>query len=286
MTKESFLKRFPLLQNGVFIMDFQEEEEMRACGVASFAKLTQDAFALPDLITTVWNVLEKGVPSMQDIGSIRLVIGTGSTHDTRENLPWMIQSKSLFKEIAANEIYIIGTCFTHQLLAEAYGGKVDNNPRGVEFGNTVLAKNEIARDHFLFKDIPDFFVLNLSHGDSIIIAQPEWQVLASSELCENQIIAFAPNVIGLQGHVEFTNSVMSSLVNAASMQTWLRKKGKPEISFKILEESFRAKANEKFAKQIIQNLLAWANGEHSYIANEFKTELQVLSTFHSVEGYN
>lgn len=260
-----FLNKYPNLVNGVFIIDCQNIKIVNEAGIDGFGNITKNIFGFPDELTTVWNVFIKGAPSLEDINTSKLVIITGSTNDTRDDFKWMKDLKKLLCILSSStDKYIFGTCFGHQLLAESLGGKVEYNKTGeVEFGSEVLTKTKDGLNHPLLSNIPDNFVINESHGDSVTQIPENSKLLASSLLCENQIVEFTPNTIGIQGHLEFTNSFMYKFLGTSLCQNWLLKKGKSQKDIDILRLSFLNNENESYSKQIRRNLLIWANGNTS-----------------------
>ena len=59
-----------------------------------------------------------------------IYMATGSSHSVYEDVDWIHQTKAFIREIYARNLFFIGFCFGHQLMAEALGGKVEKSSDG------------------------------------------------------------------------------------------------------------------------------------------------------------
>jgi GMP synthase (glutamine-hydrolysing) len=107
---------------------------------------------------------------------------------------------------------VLGICFGHQLLAYALGGKVANNPRGIEVGTVAISLTDTAAQDPLFQSLPQHFMAQLSHTQSVIELPPGARLLASSEMEPNQAFAWGRNAWGIQFHPEFDEEVIPHFI--------------------------------------------------------------------------
>ena len=55
---------------------------------------------------------------------------TGSRHGVYDDLFWMPPLQDFIRELADQQIPLVGICFGHQIIAEALGGRVVKSDRG------------------------------------------------------------------------------------------------------------------------------------------------------------
>ena len=87
----------------------------------------------------------------------RAVILTGSAHMVDERQPWSEALRPWLQEAVARALPIFAICYGHQLLADALGGTVGNNPNGAEIGTISLNRLPACGDDPLFASLPATF---------------------------------------------------------------------------------------------------------------------------------
>jgi GMP synthase (glutamine-hydrolysing) len=105
----------------------------------------------------------------------------------------------------------LGICFGHQLLGQALGGLVEENPRGREIGSVPL---ETLEANPLLGGVTQPFVANMSHRDSVTRLPAGAQVLARTALEPHAVVRYAPRAWGVQFHPEFDGEVMRGYIEA------------------------------------------------------------------------
>lgn len=154
----------------------------------------------------VWDIVEN--PTQKVPKKLNSVIITGSHSNVTDNPPWQDHLIDFLLEVNKQAIPILGICYGHQILAEAFGGKVDYHPKGGEFGLMVMEKKQNAMNDPLFKDLPDTFIAYVSHTQSVIALPEEAVVLASSTSEPFEAVRFREKVWGVQFHPEFDHQVI------------------------------------------------------------------------------
>lgn len=112
-------------------------------------------------------------------------------------------SPKLDPKILELGIPVLGICYGFQILAQTLGGRVDKTGKR-EYGATKLA---ISNAGVLLADQPDLQVCWMSHGDQVMEAPKDFDVLASTET--TPVAAFeskAKKIYGVQWHPEVKHS--------------------------------------------------------------------------------
>lgn len=131
------------------------------------------------------------------------VVITGSGDMVTERAEWMERSAAWLREAIKGAIPVLGICFGHQLLAHTLGGRVDNNPLGIEVGTTEIRLTPAAEKDPLFSSLPERFPAQLTHTQSVLTLPTGALRLAASEMDPNQAFAWGGNAWGIQFHPEF-----------------------------------------------------------------------------------
>jgi GMP synthase (glutamine-hydrolysing) len=135
------------------------------------------------------------------------VVITGSGAMVTAGDAWMQRSADWLAQAVAAGRPVLGICFGHQLLAHALGGRVLNNPRGVEVGTVPLALEPAAVGDPLFSGLAEPLRVHVSHLQSVTELPPGARRLAGSEMDPNQAFVWGERVWGVQFHPEFSAAV-------------------------------------------------------------------------------
>ena len=108
---------------------------------------------------------------------------------------------------------ILGVCYGHQLLAWAFGGKVDFNAEGRKIGTISIQLTESAKDDLLFGGLPDAFDVNVSHQQSVVRLPPDAVKLAVSSSNMLQAFRLGEKTWGIQFHPEFSKKIIREYIH-------------------------------------------------------------------------
>lgn len=142
------------------------------------------------------------------------VIITGSPASTYDGEPWIARSEEFLRRAADQSVPLYGVCFGHQLLAQAFGGKVEKCRHGWELGTVTLALTEAGKDDPLFSQLPEVFAAQMSHGDVVTELPAEAQSLARNHHSEHQAFRLGEHIWGTQFHPEFTTTIVKNMIYA------------------------------------------------------------------------
>jgi GMP synthase-like glutamine amidotransferase len=135
-------------------------------------------------------------------------IVTGAAAGVYDRDPW-IDALLDFLRAAKGRAKLVGVCFGHQAMAQAFGGRVIKSPKGRGVG--LHTYDVIARRPWM--DDARRISLSASHQDQVVDLPPSATVLAGSDFCPYALLAYddAP-AISIQPHPEFTPASSVALI--------------------------------------------------------------------------
>ncbi len=161
-------------------------------------------------VTTVAPQEDQRLPGYRQFSA---VIISGSNAMITDNHAWIKRAEKWIREAVASDIPFLGICFGHQLLASALGGKVGDNPNGIEVGSVEIHLQPHSASDALFSDMPEIIPSHVSHRQSVLRIPPGAVHLASSAMESNHAFRFGKHVWGLQFHPEFSAEIAQSYLD-------------------------------------------------------------------------
>jgi GMP synthase-like glutamine amidotransferase len=138
------------------------------------------------------------------------LIITGSPAGVHDALPWIEPLKAFLRQ--ARGTPMIGVCFGHQIMAEAFGGRVEKSHKGWGLG---LHRYEVTASESWMHGAADAFTIAASHQDQVVAAPRGARVAAASVFTPIAALAYADHpAISFQGHPEFSPAFAEALVRA------------------------------------------------------------------------
>ena len=136
-------------------------------------------------------------------------IVTGSSAGVYDDLPWIGPAKAFLNQ-AKGKAALVGVCFGHQLMADAFGGKVIKSPKGWGVGEQVY---EVMRAEPWMDEAPLRIRLPASHQDQVVEKPPGAEVFAASEFTPFAGLVWPDaRALSIQPHPEFTPEFAKSLI--------------------------------------------------------------------------
>ncbi|HEY7247096.1 MAG TPA: type 1 glutamine amidotransferase [Xanthobacteraceae bacterium] len=116
--------------------------------------------------------------------------------------PWLAREKAAIRRwVSEKRAPFLGVCLGHQLLADAFGGKVELMPKP-EIGVLDVKLTDAGRAAPLFEGMPATFPVLQWHGAEVAELPAGAVKLAESEQCSIQAFQLGEKAYGIQYHVE------------------------------------------------------------------------------------
>jgi len=145
-----------------------------------------------------------GVPGAHDAYLI-----TGAAAGVYDGLPWIHELAAFLR--AAGSAKLVGICFGHQIMAEAFGGRVEKVAKGWGVGlhNYPIVKHEPWMDQASIVSVP------ASHQDQVVQQPPQTDIIASSIFTPYAGLAWHnKRAISFQFHPEFEPDYARALIES------------------------------------------------------------------------
>jgi GMP synthase-like glutamine amidotransferase len=155
---------------------------------------------------TVFDVQNGQLP--RSISTCEAYVITGSSAGVYDGLPW-INDLMAFLRNARGGSKLIGICFGHQAMAQAFGGSVIKSPKGWGIG---LHRYELhARPRWMDDDAA--VAVPASHQDQVVTLPSDSRVIATSEFTPYAGLDYG-GAISFQFHPEFSPAFATALIEA------------------------------------------------------------------------
>ncbi|CAN5308378.1 GMP synthase [soil metagenome] len=137
---------------------------------------------------------------------------TGSAAGVYDDLPWIAPLKAFLVEAGSRPL--VGVCFGHQIMAEAFGGKVVKSDKGWGVGLHAYDVTESLPWMDLDRDLARVAV-PASHQDQVVEIPPAARVVGGSAFTPAGILVYEDRpAISMQFHPEFDPAYAIALVEA------------------------------------------------------------------------
>ena len=141
------------------------------------------------------------------------IILTGSPLSVRDDADWMPRLGA-WALAAAAEVPVLAVCFGHQVVGEALGGRIEQNPAGGEYGTISVDLTEAGQAHPLFAGMSSRINVQSTHKDALVGAPtaPETTLLGSTDNTLWQTYSWRERLHAVQFHPELEAAALSDLM--------------------------------------------------------------------------
>lgn len=135
---------------------------------------------------------------------------TGSASGVYDGDPWIAELKG-FLNAAKGQTSLVGVCFGHQVMADAFGGKVVKSPKGWGLG---VQTYEVLKPQ-PWMDGAQQIRLPASHQDQVVELPRGAEVMAANDFAPHGALTYpGQRAISLQLHPEFAPDYAIALIES------------------------------------------------------------------------
>jgi GMP synthase - Glutamine amidotransferase domain len=171
----------------------------------SYSTMVQELLG-PQHEFTTFEVRHGELPARADDCAAYVI--TGSASGVYDGDPWIDALKQFVRD-ASGRSAMVGICFGHQVMAEAFGGQVIKSPRGWGIG---LHRYDV-RERAAWMDDANSIAVPASHQDQVVKLPSDARVLGGSDFTPFGIIEYPQRrAMSLQSHPEFSPEYAAALI--------------------------------------------------------------------------
>ena len=135
-------------------------------------------------------------------------IVTGSAAGVYDDLPWIAPLLDWLRS-ARGRTRLVGICFGHQAMAQAFGGHVGKSDRGWGVGLHRYAMT--GHEPWMFPRAASI-AIPVSHQDQVISVSSDARVIAASDFTPFAGLAWGEDAMSFQCHPEFQPDYAAALI--------------------------------------------------------------------------
>lgn len=145
-----------------------------------------------------------------DPAAFQGVIVTGSAAGVYDDLPWIAPLLGWLRA-SRGRTRLVGICFGHQAMAQAFGGHVGKSDKG--WGIGLHTYDIVAREPWMHPAAHSI-AIPVSHQDQVQRIDPDARIIAASAFTPHAGLAWGEDAISFQCHPEFQPDYAAALIES------------------------------------------------------------------------
>jgi GMP synthase (glutamine-hydrolysing) len=178
---------------------------------------------------------------------------TGSAAMVTDREPWSVSTEAWVRNAAERGLPILGVCYGHQLLAQAFGGEVIFHPLGMELGTVSISLNENGINDKLLGVLPHTFMGQVIHSQTVKTLPPGAINLASNAFEKNHAFRIGKTIWGVQFHPEFSAAFMRDFIKIEGERLEITPEELNNIRNALNENEFGFMVLQQFVNLVFEN---------------------------------
>ena len=135
-------------------------------------------------------------------------IGGGARYSVFDEKEWIQKFRDFVLKLHAHKKKFIGICFSHQIIAQALGGRVKRSERGWGVGSKET--RIVSLSSWMDPPVGKCRML-YSHQDQVIMLPPNASLLAKNDHCPHAMFSEGDHFLAIQAHPEYSEAYVRAL---------------------------------------------------------------------------